>query len=267
MTPQGSENRGVVTGAARRVLITGAGTGIGRAVAKRLARNAARLVLVGRRAAPLEQTAELCETAGGRARIVSADVGDESSVRELLLQTGETLGALDGLVNNAGLAHYGTVEETPPERWNEVHRVNLTGPFLVTRAALPLLRCGDQPAIVNVSSTLGLRALRNAAAYCSSKAGLVNLTRAVAMDHADEGIRCNVVCPGVVATEMSRLDRDDGLDPDERWKQLEAVHPLGRIATPEEIAEVVAFLLSPASSFITGAALPIDGGMTAGFPK
>ncbi len=254
-----------VTG--RRVLITGAGGGIGRAVAVRLARREARLALIGRRAEPLEESARLCRSAGGHAIVIPADVGDESSVSAAFEAVSDRLGALEGVVNNAGVVHYGTIESTPLERWNELHRINLTGPFLVTRAALPLLRQGEQPSIVNVSSTLGLRALRNAAAYCSSKAGLVNLTRAIAMDHAHEGVRCNVICPGVVATDMSRQDRGDGLDPERRWEALRDVHPIGRIATPEEIAEAVAFLLSPVRSFITGAALPIDGGMTAGFPK
>ena len=255
------------TTAGRRTLVTGAGQGIGRAIALTLAVPGARLALYGRRPDTLVGTAAECRARGAEALALPGDVTDEQAVAAAAAAIEAAWGALDGLVNNAGIAHFGTVETTAPDAWRRVLEVNLTGPYLVSRATLPLLRRGEAPAIVHVASNLGLVAMKNAAAYCAAKAGLVNLARAMALDHAADGIRVNAVCPGAVATPMLLADRGDGTDPRELAEALARVHPVGRIAEPGEVAAAVAFLLSAQCPFATGAAFVVDGGSTAGFAR
>lgn len=253
------EREGSGSSAGRRILITGAGSGIGRATALRLAGDGADLLLAGRRVAPLDETAAQCRAAGGSARVLPMDVADGGSVARAC----EGIDRLEGLVNNAGLAHYAPLDGTDIADWERVLRVNLTGPFLVTRATLPALRRGASPAIAMVASTLGLRGLAGAGAYCAAKGGLVNFARSLAVELAREGIRVVTICPGVVDTPMVA---DNGREPRaERLARLGRVHPLGRVARPEEIAEVIAGALSPAASFLTGAVIAVDGAQTAGF--
>ncbi|RMG45383.1 MAG: SDR family oxidoreductase [Acidobacteria bacterium] len=251
----------------RHALVTGAGSGIGRATAVRLAQAGYAVALVGRRRRELEETARACASAGGRAVVETADVGDPAEVDNAIAAVQRRFGRLEALVNNAGQAAFGTVETTPLEVWERLFRVNVTGAFLVSRAALPLLRAGERPAVVNVASTLGLVGMRRAAAYCASKAALVNLTRAMALDHAGEGIRVNAVCPGAVDTPMLRAPRGDEPASDARLERLGGRHPVGRIGRPEEIAEAIFRLLDPAFSFVTGTVLVADGGLTAGFAE
>jgi NAD(P)-dependent dehydrogenase (short-subunit alcohol dehydrogenase family) len=247
------------------VLVTGAGSGIGRAVCERLAGDGCRLWLVGRRAGALEETAGLCRGSSPEAIADPLDVTSEDEVAALAARVADRWGGLDGMVASAGRTHFSSIETTSLADWTDVLDTNLTGPFLMLKHLLPVLRAGTEPAVVHVASTLGLAGLRNASAYCASKAGVVNLTRAAALEMAQEGLRINAVCPAVVDTGMLDADRGDGASGAERRRQLARQHPVGRIATPAEIAAVVASVLDPRASFLTGAAIPVDGGMLAGF--
>jgi NAD(P)-dependent dehydrogenase (short-subunit alcohol dehydrogenase family) len=249
----------------RLVLVTGAGSGIGRATALLAARSGASVLLVGRRAEPLDELVEACAAAGGSGHSLALDLTHEGAPARLARAVDECGGALHLLVQSAALAFSGTVEETTPEEWERVLAINLTAPYRVVRRLLPALRRAEGAAVVNVASTLALGAIPRAAAYCASKGGLVQLTRALALDLAPEGIRVNAVCPGAVDTSMLRVDRGDGLEADERIKRLAAIHPLRRVGRPEEIARLILHLGSEEAGFTTGVAWPIDGGMTAGW--
>lgn len=250
----------------RRALISGAGSGIGRATAQAFAAEGCGVALLGRRRDPLLETARRCRELGAEAEVLVADVGRDDQIEQAVSALDDRWRSLDVLVNNAGIPGFGTVEGTSLEQWEEVIRVNLTGPFLLSRRLLPKLRRGRHPAIIQVASTLGLVGLKGAAAYCAAKGGLVNLTRAMALDHAAEGIRVNAVCPAVVDTAMLDADRGDGRQERAR-ERLVRLHPLGRIATPEEIAEVIVFLATPRAGFVTGAVITVDGGQLAGFSE
>ena len=241
----------------RRAVITGAGSGIGRATALHLAREWD-LLLTGRRLEPLEELATACGRLGSACHVVTADLGDPAGVEAVAMAVGEAWDGLELLVNNAGMAHRGDLEQTEVETWEQVLAINLTAPFLLSRALLPRLRCGDAPAVVHVASTLALVGRRQAVAYCASKAGLLGLTRAMALDLAPEGIRVNAVCPGLTRTPM--VDSDPA-----RLERLARANPSARIAEPEEIAAVIALLAAPEASYVTGSALTVDGGQLAGF--
>jgi NAD(P)-dependent dehydrogenase (short-subunit alcohol dehydrogenase family) len=239
----------------RRALVTGAGSGIGRAIAERFAAEGASVLLVGRTQATLDETAEAIRAAGGAATTAALDVADADAVAALFSE----LDALDVLVNGAGIVSTDTVEHTPDARWDEVFDTNVRGVFLMSKHALPLLR-EREGNIVNVASVAGLVGVPNRAAYCASKGAVIALTRAMAVDHVREGVRVNALCPGTVQTPwIDRLVADHG----ERLEDLAARQPLGRLGTAEEIADAALYLASAESSFVTGTELVVDGGMTA----
>ncbi len=244
-------------------LVTGAGGGIGRATALRLAAEGAAVAVLGRRRASVEETADAIVAAGGDALPLVGDVAAPDDAAEAVERTTSDLGGLDILFNNAGIVRDGGALEISLEDWERTLAVNLTGPFLMSRAAIPAMRRRGGGAIINNASTLGLVGLQQAAAYCASKGGLVLLTRAMALDHAGEKIRINAICPGIIDTPMPRRR---GLAEADRRRLDEVYGPLaaaGRVGTPEEVAALVAFLASDEAAFINGAALPIDGGLTA----
>lgn len=249
--------------AGKVALITGGGTGIGRACARMFAREGARLAVAGRRRAPLEAAVAEIATAGGEALAVECDVSDRGQVERAIWTLVERFGALHCVVNNAGVLLVATVEETSDEDWTRVMAVNLTGTFLVSRAALPELRRAGGGTIVNVASVLGLVGMKQRAAYIASKTGVVGLTRAMALDHAAEGIRVNCICPAIVETELVRDLYKKQADPAAAMRARTATLPLGRLGKPEDVANMAVFLASEESSWLTGAALPLDGGLTA----
>ncbi len=249
----------------RRILITGAGSGIGRALALRLDAQGDWLALIGRRLEALEQTASACRSQPPL--LLPADVTKSEELAIAARSIEQAWGALDGVVNNAGVAFYGSPEQTSLLDWERVLAVNLTAPFMVVQTMLPLLRRGRQAAIVNVASTLGVVGLRGASAYCAAKGGLVNWTRALALDLAPDQIRVNAVLPGVVDTPMLDTERGDSDSAAARKQRLAALHPLGRLASPDDVAAAIAMLLSRDAGFMTGSLLTVDGGQTAGFAE
>lgn len=244
-------------------LITGGGTGIGRACAVVFARERASVVVAGRRRQPLEQAAREIESAGGTVLAANCDVTSRSSVEAAIATTVKQFGRLDILVNNAGAVIVATVEETSDEDWDRVLAANLTGTFLVSRAALPALRKSGGGSIVNIGSILGLISRKQRAAYSAAKAGVIGLTRAMALDHAHENIRVNCVCPSIIETELGLQSIAKLPDPEAGRKQRVAEIPLGRLGQPDDVAQMALYLASDESAWVTGACLPLDGGLTA----
>lgn len=238
----------------RRILITGAGSGIGRAVAHLFAREGARLALFDLR---VETAAALAQSSGGVA--LQVDVSDEAAVRSAVAEAAQTLGGLDGVVNAAGIIALGPLENIDLQSWRRQIDVNLTGPYLICRAALPWLRQSAQATIVNIASAQALRPVGASCAYAASKAGLLNFTKAIAGELAP-AIRVNAVCPGIVDTPMVAAVNRNANRPEATPGLRD--YPLGRMAQPEEIASAILFLSCAESSYVTGAALAVDGGRT-----
>ncbi len=236
----------------KAAIVTGGASGIGAAVVTRLAgAGYAVAILDVNEPAP-----------GGRAIALRTDVSDESAVRSAVQQVVSEFGALDVLVNNAGIEIHGAVPELSADQWDRQIAVNLRSVFLCSKYAIPHMR-GRGGAIVNISSVHATVSWPNCPAYDAAKAGMTGLTRAMAVDHGPDGIRVNVVCPGYIDTPLLRRS----LAGPEEWEQtVERIawwHPAGRIGTPEEVAEAVFFLASDAARFITGTCLVVDGGLTA----
>jgi NAD(P)-dependent dehydrogenase (short-subunit alcohol dehydrogenase family) len=214
-------------------------------------------------AAGLAKTRTQIQQAGGRAHQFPVDLSDPLGVGSATREIAVTVGAPQVLVNVAGIGLAATVLETSDEDWNHVLAVNLTGPFLTIRATLPLMLDRGSGVIVNIASVGGQVGLASRAAYCASKAGLVGLTRAVAVDHARQGIRCVAICPGTVETEWIGKILANAPDPVAARGVMAARQLDGRMGSPAEVAAMVAFVAGPDGRFINGAALVLDGGMTA----
>jgi len=241
-------------------LVTGASSGIGAAVARRLAGDGYSVMAAGRDAA---RTKEL-ESGSPAIKAWVGDLASPDACNRLVDDCVKAFGRLDVLVNNAGIYYLADAERTTDEAWNQTIAINLTAAFLLSRAALPQLR-RSKGAIVNIASDWGLVGGRNAVAYCASKGGLVLMSKAMALDHAAEGVRINAVCPGDVETPMLyRSGATHGLDRKNALREANEASRTGRVTTPEEVAALVAFLASDEARQITGAAIPIDGGNTAG---
>lgn len=241
-------------------LITGGNVGIGEAIARRFAREGASVVITGRRKDLLDQVVTDIAREQGRALAVAGSVADESHAREAVARAVRTFGTLNILVNNAGIGAFGKLlHETDDETWDEVLAINLTGAFRMTRAAVPAMLKAGGGSIINVSSIASLVGIPMLAAYAASKGGMDALTRCTAIDYAKQGIRCNAINPGLVATPMAASLISDQA----RLDQVLSNYPMARTGTPEEVAALVLFLASDESAWMTGTTVPIDGGMTA----
>jgi NAD(P)-dependent dehydrogenase (short-subunit alcohol dehydrogenase family) len=244
-------------------LITGGGTGIGRAIALAFAREGASVAVAGRRLEKLREVIGEVQKPGGAGLAMECDVTRGAEVARAVKGTVERFGRLNVLVNNAGTLHVSTVEGITEEEWDRMMTVNLKGPFLMSRAVLPEFRKCGGGAIVNIGSVLGLFAVKDRAAYCASKGGVTMLTKAMALDHAQEKIRVNCICPSVVETDLVRGVFDESKQGQAKLKARLASIPLGRLGRPEDVAEMAVYLASEESSWLTGAAIPLDGGVTA----
>jgi NAD(P)-dependent dehydrogenase (short-subunit alcohol dehydrogenase family) len=237
-------------------LITGGGSGIGRAIALAFVREGARVVIAGRRKDRLEQVAR---EIGTNCLPVQADAGNTGDITKLANTSAERFGAIHVLVNNAALLFAGTAESHTEDEWDQTFNVNVRGVWLLSRAVLPHMRATGGGSIVNMASILSLVGAKNRAAYSASKGALLALTRAMDLDHAAEKIRVNCICPGIVDTDLVAR-----FTPDENARRLrEALHPLGRFGQPEDVAHIAVFLASDESTWVTGSAFPVDGGYTA----
>jgi NAD(P)-dependent dehydrogenase (short-subunit alcohol dehydrogenase family) len=247
----------------KTAIVTGGGTGIGRAIAVALGREGARVAIWGRRREPLDGVTREINQNGGEAKAVLCDVTHGQAIRYALEETEAAFGPVPVLVNNAGALSVSTAESISEEEWDRVIETNLKGPFLMSRAVLPSMRRAGGGSIVNIGSVLGLVAVKDRAAYCASKGGVTLLTKAMALDHAHENIRVNCICPSVVETDLVKSVFDDSAAGKAARAARVATIPLGRFGKPEDIAELAVFLASDESSWMTGAAIPVDGGVTA----
>jgi NAD(P)-dependent dehydrogenase (short-subunit alcohol dehydrogenase family) len=247
--------------AGKVVLVTGGGSGIGRASALALAREGAEVVVTDVVEAGGNETLRLIEEAGGKGLFIRGDVADATDVERLIGAVEAQYGRLDCAHNNAGIEGIqAPTAECTEENWDRVLRVNLKGTWLCMKYEIPLMLKQHRGSIVNTASVAGLVGFPNIVAYNASKGGVIQLTKTAALEYAMEGIRVNAVCPGVIRTPM--VERFLGGSA-EAEKAFVAMEPVGRMGTPEEIAEAVVWLCSDASSFVTGDALPVDGGLVA----
>ena len=253
----------IVTRLAGKVaVITGGGTGIGRAIALAFAWEGARVAVAGRRLEKLQETVAVLKQMGSEALPVECDVTKTVETERLVKAAEDCFGKVNVLVNNAGALSVSTIETISEADWDRVVATNLKGPFLMSRAVLPAMRRAGGGSIVNIGSVLGIAAIRDRAAYCAAKGGVAMLTKAMALDHAADKIRVNCVCPSIVESDMTQnLFAQTEAGRMARESRLATI-PLGRFGKPGDIAGITVFLASEESSWMTGTVIPVDGGVT-----
>ncbi len=239
------------------VIVTGASSGIGEATARRLGAEGAKVVAVGRARASLDAVAS--SIGADRAMAISCDLTDKSAPAHIVEQARSRFGRIDGLVNGAGILTSGSIEATDDAHWDAIMDINVSAMFRMTRAAIADL-VASRGAIVNVSSVTGPRAFPGLVGYCVSKAAVDQLTRCAALDLAPRGVRVNAVTPGVIVTPLQRRGGMTDSAYEAFLERSKTTHPIGRVGSADEVADLILFLLSPKAGFITGATVPIDGG-------
>ena len=245
-------------------VITGGTDGIGKAIAITFAKEGAKVMMVGRDEKKGQNALEEVRRFG-EATYFKGDVSDSPQVRKLVEVTIQKYGRIDILINNAAVCPPGDVVTTSEETWDQVIDVNMKGVFLCCKYVIPYMQKTGGGAIVNIGSINSFMAMENEAAYDASKGGVLMLTRAMALDFAKAKIRVNCICPGAIETPMLKASLDTSPDPKAARQSLTAKHPLRRTGTPEEVAQAALFLATDASSFVTGAVIPVDGGILAGW--
>lgn len=252
--------------AGKVAIVTGGATGIGFGGAQALAADGATVVLFGLDRSALDKAVATLEAAGATAHGIVGDVSSNASVAAMVAETVEKFGRIDIIVNSAAIQPYGTVETMGEADWDRVLAVNLKGTYLTAHHAIPVMRQGGGGAIVNIASVQGIACQTNVAAYVASKGGMLALTRAMALDHAKDGIRVNAVCPGSIDTPMLRFAASENLDgktEDEVIALWGAAHPIGRVGRIEDVGAMIAFLAGPRAAFCTGGEYKVDGGLLA----
>jgi NAD(P)-dependent dehydrogenase (short-subunit alcohol dehydrogenase family) len=243
----------------KTALVTGAGSGIGEATAHTLANAGAKVFVADRDASGGERVTAAISAAGGRAEFLQLDVADPSACTRAAANV-----VLDVLVNNAGVGHVGTVRTTAAEDLDRLYAVNVRGVFNVSKAFIGAMLERRAGSIVNLASIGGIVGIRDRLAYCTTKFAVVGLTKSMALDHALEGVRVNCICPGRVETPFVKARLKEYPDPEAAYREMTATQAVGRMGTPQEIAAAVLYLASDEATFITGSALLIDGGWSAG---
>jgi len=243
------------------IVVTGGGSGIGQACCYEFANRHGIVAIVDRDAQRAKETEQRIASRGGRAEMFAADVSSDSEVQALVSAIAKKMGGIDVLVNNAGIQRYGTATTTSEQEWDEVLDINLKGAFLMARYCIPQMIERGGGAIVNTASVQSVTAQRNSLAYVVSKHGLLGLTRCLALDYAKQKVRANCVMPGAIDTPMLRWAASLDEHPEKVLDACNRLHALGRMGSADEVARVIAFLASDDASFVTGAAVAVDGGL------
>ena len=244
----------------KNAIVTGAGSGIGRSIALAFLREGAQVALVGRRKDRLEAVAR---ESGASPLVVAVDILRSDDIARALGETVARFGEPNVLVNNAGRLHIGDAEQISEDQWDETFNVNVRALWLFSRAILPHMRRAGGGSIINIASVLGINGARLRACYAASKGAVVLLTKCMAIDHGPQKIRVNAICPSFVETELTAEVIRKASDPQQVRRERVGVHPIGRLGEPEDIAGMAVYLASDESSWVTGAALPVDGGYLA----
>lgn len=254
----------------KTALVTGAASGIGKATALRLAREGCRLAALDINESELSVLEKELKSCKAKFFTFCGDISKAGDVKEFVRKAADSFGRIDFLFNNAGVEFISTAEETSEEDWDHIHDVNMKGTFLMSREVLPHMRAIAGGVIVNNASDAGLRGIKMNAAYSSSKAGIIHFSRSLALDYGKYNIRCNCICPGCIKTPLcerfnAEVGAKKGISGEEALKEfVDANIPMKRVGTPDEVASIVAFLFSDEAAYISGAIIPIDGGLTAG---